>query len=118
MRLDPLAEILRSDLAGARVCSEAELQAWIERILKAHGVSHVREAILDVGRPDFMVGRVAVEVKIKGSRMDLIRQVQRYTTSPKVDEVLVVTTRLSHTVPATLGGKRVHVIWLTLFGVV
>lgn len=111
--------ILRTNLSGARVCSEAELQAWIARVFKAAGVEHDRErSIGEAGRPDFMVGKVAVEVKVGGSRMDLMRQVQRYATSPEVSGVLVVTTRLAHRLPASLSGKPVTTICVTVFGVV
>lgn len=117
--MDDLVSMLRAELGAARIRSEAELQAWIERLLVSHQISHQREASLPgVGRPDFLVGRFAVEVKVGGSRMELIRQVQRYATSPAVDGVLVVTTRLSHRLPATLAGKRVTVVYLTVFGVV
>lgn len=117
--MDDLVSMLRAELGAARIRSEAELQAWIERLLVSHQIAHQREASLPgVGRPDFLVGRFAVEVKVGGSRMELIRQVQRYATSPAVDGVLVVTTRLSHRLPATLAGKRVTVVYLTVFGVV
>lgn len=114
-----LSDVLRGSLSGARVCSEVELQAWIARVLDAHGIAHVREAALgDAGRPDFLVGRVAVEVKVGGSRTALIRQVQRYAAHPDVSEVVVVTTRLAHRLPATLAGKPVGVVCVTAFGVV
>jgi len=114
-----LADVLRSELSGVRVSTESEIQAWIARILTAHRIAHVREGTLgDVGRPDFLVGRVAVEVKIKGSRTDLMRQVQRYASHPDVSEVLVVTTRLAHRLPATLAAKPVTVVCVTAFGVV
>lgn len=118
MNMPGLADVLRSDLSAARVCNEVELQAWVGRILTAHGVAHQRErALPGVGRPDFLVGRVAVEVKVDGSRMALLRQVLRYATCPEVGAILVVTTRLAHRLPATLQDKPVTVICVTAFGV-
>ena len=118
MNVHDLAGVLRVELSGARVVNEAELQAWIERVLRARAIPHDRERTLEgVGRPDFMVGRTCIEVKVKGSRQDLLRQALRYTTSPDVGAVLVVTTRLSHTLPATLGDKPVVVVCVTAFGV-
>lgn len=119
MNVHDLADVLRFELSGARVVSEAELQAWIERVLRARGIKYDRERAMEgVGRPDFMVGRTCVEVKVKGSRQDLLRQALRYTTSPDVDGLLVVTTRLSHAVPSALGGKPVAVVCVTALGVV
>ena len=54
--------MLRVELSGARIVNEAELQAWIERVLRARAIPYDRERTLEgVGRPDFMVGRTCVE---------------------------------------------------------
>lgn len=63
-------------------------------------------------RPDFIVaGRIAVEVKIKGSTNDVLRQLARYAQHHTVAAVILATTsrRLAATAPTTLSGKPVQV---------
>lgn len=113
-----VANALRAGLGVAPVYTERDLQDRVSAALTKAGIDHQREARLeDCGRPDFMVGRLAIEVKIKGSRMDLIRQVQRYLSHDDVDGALVVTTKLAHHLPDSLYDKPVRVLYLTVFGV-
>ena len=57
-------------------------------------------------RPDFMLGSVVVEVKIQGSAMGILRQLKRYADDPRVEGVVLVSTR-PITLPSLLGGKSV-----------
>lgn len=62
-------------------------------------------------RPDFMVGRIAVEIKIGGSAMGTLRQLKRYADDATIDGVVLVTTRVMRIpIPGTLGGKPVGVV--------
>jgi hypothetical protein len=63
-------------------------------------------------RVDFFYGGVAIEVKVDGSTSEVTAQLQRYALHPSVREILLVTTRSRHTVPAELGGKPVTVLLL------
>lgn len=91
--------------------TELALQDGIASALTDADVAFEREVRLDAGsRPDFMVGGVAVEVKVGGSWAALVRQLHRYAKHERVTELLVVSSRVRLVrVPAELGGKRVAV---------
>lgn len=87
--------------------TEDELQRIIGRRLDrevslGHPVTHYeREVRVDErNRLDFAVqidgDVVAVEVKIAGSRKDVLRQLTRYAHLDDVDELLLVTTKANH----------------------
>jgi hypothetical protein len=61
-------------------------------------------------RPDFIVGRIAVEVKIGGSPHELLRQLARYSQHDVFDELVAVVSRVGLTrLPKTLNRKPLHV---------
>ncbi len=107
-----------------RAVSEAQLQDQISRVLTFEGFEHQREVIAGSGRYDILVGRIVIELKVKGSANAVERQAMRYVQMPEVDAVVVVTTsqRLAASLMATgdvgqvplgtLGGKPFHVITL------
>lgn len=93
--------------------SEKVLQEAVARVLEAKGISFEREK--DLGRKagivDFMVGRIAIEIKIKGSPSQVARQLIRYCECPDVDEILLFTGRARlGALPKTLAGKPVRVV--------
>lgn len=98
--------------------TEAELQDQLQARLDGAGFECSREHTLSCGtRPDFLVRhgdqRIAIEVKIGGSRADLVRQVQGYALSGEVDSVLAVTTIALHqSLPEKIGGKPVMVAFV------
>lgn len=92
--------------------NEAELQAGVERALKMRGLEFERERCLgEAGRIDFLVERrIGVEVKVAGAMPAVLEQLLRYAACPEIDELVLVTTRASHSdIPRTLGGKPVVV---------
>ncbi|MGZ3416739.1 MAG: hypothetical protein ACXWUG_14755 [Polyangiales bacterium] len=96
-----------------RFTTERELQAGIALVLQNQGVAFTREAVLDEGTIDFLVGSIGVEVKIKGSLPDVTRQVHRYLQSPRVESLLLVTTRAGLArLPAIISGKTVRAFHL------
>jgi len=110
------------ELCGTIHCQtalERELQDAIEHLLRPSFPSLTREAKLGPGDVvDFFlpIDGVAVEIKVKGSPMSVIRQIQRYARHPEVKEVVLVTTRSAHrSLPGELRGKPVHVAWLPPF---
>ena len=94
-----------------RYTDENELQQGIAKALTLRGITFEREKVLSrPDRPDFLVcGGVAIEVKIKGSLADLLRQVSRYATHTEVIGVLAVgTPKWLPQVPEELCGKPVR----------
>lgn len=90
---------------------ETDLHLGLEAAMRAAGITPDPEVRITGGRIDFLVGRVGVEVKIKGTRDALHRQLLRYAESPLVDELLVITTVRAHRgLPAELAGKPLSVL--------
>lgn len=86
-----IAEVLRA-LHGARLPAHDEKalqQALADRFDKA-GIVYTREAKVEGGIIDFRCGAVGVEVKIKGGKRAIWRQVQRYAETPGMDAILVI----------------------------
>lgn len=95
-------------------CDEIQLQDRIEAYLVDANVGAEREVILGPqNRLDFAVSDgagklVAVEIKIKGSISDLIRQIHRYAKDDRVSAILVVTSVMRLTaLPDDFYGKPV-----------
>jgi antitoxin component of MazEF toxin-antitoxin module len=90
--------------------SEEAYQESLGAFLEGIGVPHVREVRLtDTDRVDFMVGSIAIELKVKCSAADLLRQLQRYAQSQQVEEILALsfTRNCLRMLPGSLSGKPV-----------
>ncbi|MEE7460626.1 hypothetical protein MFUR16E_04425 [Methylobacterium fujisawaense] len=75
-----------------RINTERALQDDIEEALQKEGVTFAREHQLPgAGIVDFMVGRVALEVKIGGSKRDIHRQCVRYCAHADVAALVLAT---------------------------
>lgn len=104
--------------------SESILQDGIERALVQHEICYLREKTLTRlpgirtvpglhDRPDFMIGSVAIEVKIKGSLSAMLRQLSRYAQHPDVSAILAVgTPSWMRKIPPSLSGKEIRSVWL------
>lgn len=91
--------------------TETELQEQIAQLFSRLFVKHAREVRLnDKDRPDFMVGTIAVEVKIAGSRANVMTQIHRYAQCPEISAIVLVTTKARHLeMPREFNGKPVLV---------
>jgi hypothetical protein len=109
-QMDVLVAALRT--RRYRYANEDDLQLGITQVLTLERVPFVREVRLAPREKiDFMVGRIGVEVKIKGSFSSVARQLLRY--APHVDALVLVTGRSQlDRMPPTLGGKPVRVVAL------
>src|SRR5690348_2498018 len=74
---------------------EARFQIVVATLLRHHGVEFEEQVKLPgtLGRLDFLCGRVALELKVKGGLADLLRQLDRYAKCDQIDALVVVTTR-------------------------
>lgn len=99
-----------------RFSSEDDLQKGIAIALTQAGIEFEREKPLsDRDRPDFLIdASIAVEVKIKGTLAQALRQIARYTEHSQIESVLLVGSPFwLRDVPATLNGKPIYSMRLT-----
>lgn len=90
---------------------EYAIQDGIAAALSAAGIVFEREKRLGPHeRLDFAVATIAIEVKIRGSRADLIRQLARYARHEDVEQIILASTsrvllagapELIHQIPVT-----------------
>ncbi|MGE0450868.1 MAG: hypothetical protein AB7Q29_14945 [Vicinamibacterales bacterium] len=97
---------------------ELAFQDAVAEILTRSRIPFEREYDLRGGRGriDFYVPvlRLGLELKVKGSPSDVVRQLQRYTSSSEIEVLVLVTGRARlGAMPSTLGGKPLHVaaVW-------
>jgi hypothetical protein len=92
-----------------RFAGERELQAGIDQVLRAAGLNVTREAALgDAGTIDFLIDDLGLEIKVRGTRADVTRQIHRYLQHDAIRGVMVVTTRAELArLPSTISGKPV-----------
>jgi hypothetical protein len=91
---------------------EKQLQQAMADVFTAADLEFRREVRLSDGDiVDFMVGVTAVEVKIKGNRRDIFRQVERYCGHADVYD-LVLATNVPMSLPSPICGKPVSVAHL------
>ena len=99
-----------------RFTTEDELQQGIEIALTQAKLPFEREKILSLrDRPDFVVGQhFAIEIKIKGTLAQALRQINRYAEHTDIKEILVVGTPYwIPKLPASIGDKPVYAMRLT-----
>lgn len=95
--------------------NEDELQSAVEEILKENSVDFIREFQLsDKDRIDFLIGTIGLEIKVGFSYSDVIRQLHRYAQSEQIEALILLTSRLSHTMPKEINGKTLCTINISL----
>lgn len=94
--------------------NEADLQDGVHAVLKAEGAVVDREVRLGPqDRVDFMVGGIAIELKVKHTLAQVLRQLERYAEHARVTELMLVTTKSGHLhIGTSVGGKPLRVVWL------
>lgn len=110
-----LLESFRFRFDAERDLQEAISEALLSsEVIRSSGNALSREVVLGPkDRIDFLVGGLGIEVKVDGSLSDLIRQLHRYAQSPRVEELLVVTSRSRLlALPTSIGGKPVSVAFV------
>lgn len=95
---------------------EKELQRAIESVLNAQRIAHIREKELGSGPIDFLLTEfnIGLEIKVKGSPSEVVRQLIRYAESVEINGILLVTAKcsLARFVPPFLNGKPADVVSL------
>lgn len=94
--------------------NEQELQNGIAVTLTEAMVQFEREALIGAAtesRVDFLIGRIALEVKVGGGVAPVMRQLDRYAHCEGIDAIILVTSRLRHLVclPSCINSKPLHV---------
>ena len=106
---------IRRATVRLRFTTEAHLQEGLARLFAEAAIGARPQARLSRrDRPDFLIGTVAVEVKVKGSPAEVRRQLARYVSHDAVAAVVLVTRCARHReLAGQLGGKPVHVVWIS-----
>jgi len=93
------------------VGGEKKMQAALSAALDQIGIAHQREVKLGDGDiVDFMIGDIALELKIKGQPVEILRQCERYASHEGV-EGLVLMTAKAMSMPSELLGKPVRTVF-------
>lgn len=114
------ALIIANDLAGFtyRWTTEADLQAAMHTVLVERFHTDREKALSRRDRPDFLVNvgmfTVAIEVKVKSTRTEVIRQLGRYAEHASVDAIVFASGRrvLVPAIPSEIHGKPVISVFL------
>lgn len=113
MELFELEKILHS--YRFNFTSEDELQTAVEAVLNENKIEFLREFQLSKkDRIDFLIGSVGLEIKIGFSYADVIRQLHRYAQSDRIEALILLTSRLQHSMPLEINGKTLCTINISL----
>jgi len=106
-RLQPPASLVVHLLTTNRLplSDEKVLQRSIADVLEAAALDFEREVRLGDGDiVDFMLGGLAIEVKIKGARRAIYRQLERYCRHEAVTSIILAT-NVPMALPVEINGK-------------
>lgn len=90
--------------------NEKKLQVQMATVFKNNNVAFRREYYLnDDNHIDFLIGDIGIEVKIKGSKNEIYKQLERYCKFEEVNTIILVTT-MSMGMLKEISGKPVRYI--------
>lgn len=94
MTAEAILKVLRAH-RGFSMINEGETQMKVAKVLTDNGIHFAREVRLsERDRIDFLCeGGIGIEVKVKGGRMDYIRQLKRYEEHDSIKSLVLVTAR-------------------------
>lgn len=91
---------------------EKATQAAIAQAFAARGLAFEREVRLGTGDIiDFVVTRIAVEVKIRGQKIQIYRQLERYAKRAEIDAI-VLASNVAMGLPLRIEGKPTFFVHL------
>lgn len=106
-RITTLLRSLRCDLSD-----EKRTQEDIAFALTANGMAFTREASLSSHeRVDFLIGGLALEIKLRSAKMGVYRQLQRYAKHEAVKAVMLAS-NMAMGLPAEIEGKPAYFVSL------
>ena len=98
-----------------RVSSEDQAQADVEEALRRAGLTFEPQKRLTASdRLDVFCEGVAIEIKVKGSRPAILRQITRYAALPEVGGTVLVTGVAWPFASGEIGGKPFRAVRLSL----
>jgi hypothetical protein len=112
----PEAERLISLIGSARLdlSTEGAVQRGLGRLFEEEGIPYQAEVVLAPSdRIDFLIGPVGIEVKIGHPRRAILRQLERYARSDRIDTLLLVSSAPFPSAGFEMGGKPVRVVNLS-----
>ena len=97
------------------VASEDSFQRGVEQVLHRNDIPFLREYPLgpEFGRIDFYLPRqkLGIELKVKGSPSQVLRQLHRYAQSPDVDALILLTARAGLSFPPMrMNGREIFTV--------
>lgn len=97
------------------VGSEDSFQRGVEQVLYRHRIPFLREHQLgpEYGRIDFYLpdGKLGIELKVKGSPSQVLRQLHRYAQCPDVAVLILLTARARLAFsPMKINGRAVFAV--------
>lgn len=103
-----IAELLASH--RFLITMEKSVQRQIADVLTAAALDFEDEVRLAKGDIiDFVVGRVGIEVKVAGSRRAILRQLERYAESDRIDSLILVGS-IAMGLPPLINGKPATIV--------
>lgn len=109
----PLDSSIITKLKNTRfsLASEKDVQWQIKQVLDAMpGIDYTREYALDKNSIiDFLIGTSGIEVKIKGGKKAIYKQLERYAQFDVITELYLITSK-SMGMLREINGKPVYVI--------
>jgi len=90
---------------------EKKLQDEIAQRLNEHEIEYVKEAPVQGGVIDFLVGQIGIEIKIKGSKREIHRQCKGYCQDERIQDLVLVTSKTC-SLPEFINSTRIFVVSL------
>ncbi|MDA4845984.1 hypothetical protein [Hoeflea poritis] len=92
--------------------SETTVQNQVASVLDGAGIDYSREHRLDrKNRIDFLSGSTGIEIKIKGAKRGIYRQIKRYCAFDEVTEIVLLT-GVAIGMPDQINGRPIHIVSL------
>ncbi len=114
--MESLAKSVAASIASYKFSykNEWELQRGVALMLTELGLEFKKEVLLGPKqRIDFLVGNVGIECKVDMDLAGVTRQLWHYADSPRIDSLILVTTRHAHCgLPLEMKGKPIFVVHL------